>query len=142
MKLLIRLPVAGILAGVVLGLLLKGIEILTDKKVYTLLLNVDYIPWLSNLPINEIQEFALHIIVSVCIVSSLYFVLRRTRAPIPLFVLGAVIIGGLYFPLTMLSHRTPDVTDAAALVYWLLAHAGYGLASGNMIFLKKDRRVR
>ncbi|SFD65748.1 hypothetical protein SAMN05216238_10320 [Lentibacillus persicus] len=137
MKLFMRLLITGILAGVVLGILLKSVELLTEKHVYTLLLNVDYIPWLSNSPMSEVQEFALHIIVSVCIVSALYFVLRRARAPISLFVLGAVIIGGLYFPLTMLSHRTPDVTDAGALVYWLLAHAGYGFAAAIMIFSGK-----
>ncbi|WP_169792885.1 hypothetical protein [Lentibacillus amyloliquefaciens] len=66
-------------------------------------MNVDYIPVLSDWSMTETHEFLLHLTVSVFIVFGLYFVLRRTRASIILFVLGTVIIGGCYYPLTVLS---------------------------------------
>ena len=52
-------------SGVALGLFLNLIESVIGLKVYTLLLNVDYIPILKNFKLSELIEFLLHLVVSV-----------------------------------------------------------------------------
>lgn len=138
MKLFNRLLFTGLIAGSILGIVLKGIEAFTGKKVYVLLLNVDYISVIREWEMTEVEEFLLHLGVSILIVFALYVCLKRTWQ----FVLATVMIGVLYFPLTALSERTPDVADLEALAYWLLAHAIYGLTAGALIFFKKDRGIQ
>ncbi|WP_010531483.1 hypothetical protein [Lentibacillus jeotgali] len=99
MKLVIRLLFAGIIAGTILEVMLKGIDVFTGKKVYALLLNVDYIPVMRKWQMTEVQAFLLHLGVSVVIVFGLYFLLKRTRKMVLWFALTTFLIGGFYFPL-------------------------------------------
>src|SRR5690625_5277469 len=68
MRRLMALCVIGLLAGSIFGGLLKLIELLTDKKVYTLLLNVDYFPILKDVSRSELMDFMFHLIVSMIVV--------------------------------------------------------------------------
>lgn len=135
MKIHFQLCAIGILTGTVFGLFLKGIESLTKKRVYTLLLNVDYIPLLRDLELNESLEFLLHLIVSVIVVYVLYFGLRRLKWQqfiTPYVVANLVIACGLFLT-TSFSARTPALADLLALFYWVVGHVLYGLLLGLMI---------
>ncbi|MDT3765193.1 hypothetical protein [Priestia filamentosa] len=48
-----RAFIGGIISGIIMSVFLKGIEELTHLRVYTLLLNVDYIPLLKLVTSNE-----------------------------------------------------------------------------------------
>ncbi|CAM3958823.1 hypothetical protein [Mesobacillus zeae] len=73
---MIKGAAAGLVSGVFLGLFLKVIEFSTSEKVYTLLLNVDYVPVLKRYQFSELVEFVLHLIVSVVLGIGVSFVLR------------------------------------------------------------------
>jgi hypothetical protein len=126
---------AGLFSGVFLGLFLKVIEQLTNLKVYTLLLNVDYIPILNTMSLTEAMEFMLHLFISVLLSIILVFFLNSKDTWSPnrkqFFVLFISIgIGLLLYPTTALSSRTPAWNDFMALFYWSLAHAIYGWLLG------------
>lgn len=124
----------GFWSGLLLGLLLKWIQKVTGEQVYTLLLNVDFMPLAGKIDWSEPIEFAFHIAISL-VISILYVYLAKRRSYsfgqltmlslllcIPTFV--------LYFPLSSLAIRTdvPQLTDAGAFLYWILAHLTYALA--------------
>lgn len=69
----------GMLSGIFLGLFLKMIEISTDIKVYTLLLNVDYFPILKNYNFPESIEFVFHLIISGILAVCLFFIINKYR---------------------------------------------------------------
>lgn len=130
-----------IVAGLVLGLFLKVVEHLTNERVYTLLLNVDYFPILKDYHFPEVIEFAFHLIISLLIAGCLFALRNRlnwsNKALIVYSTISQLIIGCLLFPTTILSDRTPEITDVFAFNWWLIGHILYGLVVG--ILLRKSK---
>ncbi|MGM8366613.1 hypothetical protein ACLIBG_14240 [Virgibacillus sp. W0181] len=135
MKLYIKLLLTGVVSGFLLGVILKGIQSITGKKVYTLLLNVDYIPIVNERDMCETVEFLLHVLVSVALVFILYYVLSKLslQFQVNYYVIINTVIGLILFFTTSFSERTPDVTDLAAMVYWIGGHIIYGAVVGVLI---------
>lgn len=125
---------AGLLSGVWLGLLFKAVEMRWDIRVYTLLLNVDYIPVLKEFSFPEIVEFSFHLLISVVLAMVLLYAAERRRwtnqqrlwniSGICLF------IGLLLYPTTALSERTPPFDSVSAFMWWQLGHLLYGAVLG------------
>ncbi len=120
---------AGLISGIVLGLVLKWIQYRTGSLVYTLLLNIDFIPLLPpRLP--EWLEFALHLVVALVLGVLFRWWITRWQHPW----LAGLTLGFasslLFFPLTMLSDRVPAVQDWQAYMYWLSGHVLYGMVLG------------
>lgn len=128
----------GIVTGIVLALFLKYVQIVTGSKVYTLLLNVDYIPIIKNYQFSEVIEVFFHLIISVivCMVFILIVdkgaLLIRQRVIYFSFLFNTS-IGLLVYPTTSFSDRTPSFTDAVSLFWWLAGHALYGVVVGMML---------
>lgn len=123
--------IAGTLAGIVLGLLLKGIQATSGVLVYTLLLNIDFIPVIGSIHWPESIEFLFHLIISLIIgvVYSLgsyrFFHKRRVAQLLFAYVLTLPTVF-LYFPLTYLAEKpTPPLLDSVAITYWTLGHVVY-----------------
>lgn len=76
-----RMLGSGLAAGSLLGIYLKFIEHFTSFNVYTLLLNVDYIPGLNRLELPEWVEFLLHLAISVLLSAVLAQILRMQLLP-------------------------------------------------------------
>lgn len=132
MRRLMALCVIGLLAGSIFGGLLKLIELLTDKKVYTLLLNVDYFPILKDVSRSELMDFMFHLIVSMIVVIVLFNCLKymdRAYNVMDYVWLNIAIAFVLYLTTTF-SERTPLLTDWIALAYWTAGHIVYGLLIG------------
>ncbi|MCM3772000.1 hypothetical protein M3225_16145 [Priestia aryabhattai] len=121
---MIRLGISiGILSGSILGLCLKWIEWLTGKQVYTLLLNVDFIPIIDPIQWPEWVEFVFHLFIAVVIgIVFVYIVDKLNNMSIRKIVLCSFLLTlptiPLYFPLTLLALKpTPAVDDALAIFY-------------------------
>ncbi|WP_430789989.1 hypothetical protein VBD025_05295 [Virgibacillus flavescens] len=140
MKKMVSLLSIGVLSSIVIGFFMKGIQALTAEKVYTLLLNVDYIPVLRSLSMNEFIEFMLHVIVSIVLVYVLYFSLKHyeLHKKTVVYILITFVVGMLLWVTTTLSSRTPELMDGTALLYWLLGHVLYGSFIGIIIKLVED----
>nr|WP_239586950.1 hypothetical protein [Bacillus ectoiniformans] len=126
--------------------MLKIIESETGKAVYTLLLNVDFIPLIGNIVWPEWIEFSFHLLVSFAISFSYFYLLsnvtpaaRRPLVTALLLTLPAVL---LYFPLSYLAIKpVPDLMDQSAFIYWTLGHIvyAYALFSWGNFYQKKHR---
>ncbi|WP_411748311.1 hypothetical protein [Psychrobacillus psychrotolerans] len=137
-KFLLRAAIYGMIAGLVLTLFLKVIQFMTGYKVYTLLLNIDYIPILNEFKFPEVVEVIFHLIVSVVLSIVLILIIRQLPTIsaitiIALCVFVSFIIGGLYFPTTILSERTPPISSLPSFIYWMVGHVLYGSILGILL---------
>lgn len=134
----------GVVTGIILAVFLKIVQAITGDKVYTLLLNVDYIPIVKEYQFPEVIEVLFHLIVSVvlCIILVILYdksssFIRKHAILFPLLV--NVAIGLLLYPTTSFSYRTPDVTNMVSLFWWTFGHALYGFLVGILISRKSQR---
>ncbi|MGV4967212.1 hypothetical protein ACVB78_16280 [Priestia aryabhattai] len=142
---MLRLGISiGMLSGIILGLCLKWIEWLTGKQVYTLLLNVDFIPIIGPIQWPEWVEFVFHLLIAVAIgIVFVYIVGKLNNMSIRKIVLCSFLLTlptiPLYFPLTLLALKpTPAVDDAVAIFYWTAGHLIFAAALGfGYIILKR-----
>lgn len=142
-RFILRGTLIGIISGVLLGLFLKWIESLTGFKVYTLLLNVDYITFLNELHLNELADFSLHLIVSIALVIVIMILIqirkwnKRRQFWHVIWING--VIGLLLYPMTtVLSERTPEIFDIGAISWWVIGHLLYGVIVAIMLQKKVD----
>lgn len=124
---------------------LKIIQSITSLKVYTLLLNIDYIPILKDIKLSEVVEFGLHMVISIGLAFVINLYLSRTelgKEAIHRFVISvSLIVGLLLFPTTLLSERTPPITSTFAFLFWMAGHWIYGLVLGRVLSIKEGDRV-
>lgn len=131
----------GVISGTVLGLFLKFIQFITELKVYTLLLNIDF---LYNKHLSETLEFSLHLIVSIFIsVVYFYFCEKLNLHLRQQFVLSFVFTTPtvlLYFPLSIFSIKeTPALSNGLAILWWIIGHFLYALLLPLMFNQIKQR---
>ena len=134
---------AGAGAGLLIGLYMKAVQQLTGQTVYTLLLNVDYIPLLNELALSELWEFALHLVVSALVGIGLALLqdLSLAQRTANLFRYGGQLANRIVlFPTTLLSDRTPSIGSGAAWTWWLVGHAVYGWVLGELLGLLPRKR--
>ncbi|WP_143180074.1 hypothetical protein [Domibacillus mangrovi] len=145
-RLIRKASLSGLIAGMILAVFLKMVEQTTHYKVYTLLLNVDYIPILKRYTFSEFVEVAFHLIISIGLSVCLYFAISYMNITshkriISLCVSVCIIIGLILFPTTALSDRTPSITSMPAFSYWLAGHVVYGYTLGFLVARWKTRHL-
>ncbi|WP_277584876.1 hypothetical protein [Psychrobacillus antarcticus] len=144
-KFFLKVTLDGIITGLALTLFFKAIQLGTGYKVYTLLLNVDYLPILKGFKFPEIVEVLFHLIVSIALAVILVLIIQQLQIIsnikiIAICMLTCFIIGALYFPTTLLSDRTPPITSIPSLVYWIIGHLLYGFILGVLLSNKHSSR--
>ncbi|MGV2621794.1 hypothetical protein QRD89_05650 [Halobacillus sp. ACCC02827] len=123
----------GTTSGIVLGLYLWFVEQVTGMRVYTLLMNVDFIPVLGDIDWPVFMEWFFHILISWAIgiiyAYLLMYRLRKTNRNRWLLAVGLTLFAAFtYVPLTILAVKeTPGLTDGAAITQWLIGHALYAI---------------
>lgn len=131
----------GLISGFILGFFLKWVQYATGSLVYTLLLNIDFVPFLpERLP--EPLEFALHLVVAIIIAWIYSIWIRISPHPWKYGLYIGIASSFLFIPLTLMSDRVPDITDIVAYGYWLAGHLLYGLSLGLLGTLLLIRRNR
>ncbi|GGE66701.1 hypothetical protein GCM10007140_16080 [Priestia taiwanensis] len=127
---------AGFWSGIILGIILYILEKVSGKKVYTLLMNVDFIPVLNSYLLPPWIEFSLHLIVSLLLsVGIQYLIVKRNTYRIMLITCVAVLPTILlYFPLSILATKeVARIDDISAFSYWSISHVIYALTLGYML---------
>lgn len=120
----------GLWSGIALGLFFKLVQALTGSLVYTLLLNVDFLPLARPLHLEQLPEwleFLLHLTVSLALGVFCVLLVRRGWRPVRTGLLLGLLPAPLFVPLTLLSERTPRLDDTEALAWWLAGHLLYGV---------------
>ncbi|QBP41588.1 hypothetical protein [Paenisporosarcina antarctica] len=122
----------GVVSGILLGLLLKLIESITTVRVYTLLLNIDFIPIIGGIAWGETVEFIFHVLVSIVIAFIFVYLVIRLRIEksfTKLLFLSFILCLPtffLYFLLSSLAIKeVPAWNDWLAFTYWSVAHLFY-----------------
>ena len=128
----LRIVGIGLGTGLLLSVLYKLIEKTTGNKVYTLLLNVDYIPVFKEFEFPESAEVSFHLVVSIGLCFVLFFVIRKLRVTRIILFCSAINvgIGMLLYPTTAFSERTPPIDSIPSVSYWLIGHLIYGVLVG------------
>ncbi|MDX5474948.1 MAG: hypothetical protein LPK00_05360 [Bacillaceae bacterium] len=123
----------GLISGILMGLLMKLFQILFQKEVYTLLLNIDFIPYIGTITFSETVEFIFHLLIALIIgivfvfIAEIYKLVTLSKLFLLSFILTFPTVF-LYFPLTILAIKeTPDVADYLALTLWTIAHLFFAL---------------
>ena len=134
--------IIGIISSFIIGFYLKWVEKYFQQKVYTLLLNIEYLPILKHYHFSEMIDFLFHTIVSIIIVIILIIVIYKYRwTNRQIFIrtiLISLFIGVLIYPTTIFSEKTPEMTSLLAISHWLIGHLLYGIAlSLGFIFVKQ-----
>ncbi|TWT07397.1 hypothetical protein FQV26_06180 [Planococcus sp. CPCC 101016] len=123
----------GFWSGLILGLLLKWIQSVTGEQVYTLLLNVDFIPIIGNVQWSEVTEFIFHMSISLIIGVVFVYISKRRNYSFGQLVIISLLLSVpfpfLFFLLSWLAveANVPAVTDWGAFLYWVFAHLTYSL---------------
>ncbi len=137
----------GLLAGTLLGLVLKAFQLLTDIGVYTLLLNVDFLPFFGSILWPEWMEFLFHLIIAV-IIGMLYgwvvdrWNLKKAGRWWFSFMLTAPTIF-LYFPLSYLALKNvPPMDNLAAIALWTIGHLAFGASMPILYAMFTKKRLQ
>jgi hypothetical protein len=136
--------ISGIIAGMLLGASLKIVQAVTGHQVYTLLLNVDFIPVIGRISWPEYIEFIFHLLVSIILGIIFYYLAGKWRLKNDqsLYLAAALTIPALslYFPLTILAVKeVPETDDWTAFSYWTGGHLLYLVSLTKMYsFSKKN----
>ncbi|OMC90224.1 hypothetical protein BK137_13850 [Viridibacillus arenosi] len=142
----IKSIIAGTIAGLFLGYLFKYVEVTYNIRVYTLLLNVDFMPIFGNYHYPETVEFLLHLLISIglsiVMVYIIYIKKYIKRHQLIVVILVSIFIALVYFPMTVLSNRTPAITSVEALVVWIVGHLLFGIVSASLyLILFKNKKI-
>lgn len=109
------------------------------------MLNVDYIPLIKQIELPEIVEFGLHMVISIILAVVLNIYINRKdfqKEAIHRFALTvSLIVGLLLYPTTLLSERTPSITNTYAFLVWMAGHWIYGWVLGRILSIKEKVRV-
>ena len=129
--------VYSLIAGIFLGLFMKWLQDVTGYKVYTLLMNVDYIPILKEYIFPAWIEFTFHLIIAVILAYAIVWVAWKkhyTRKQLIRFTIVVnIIIAIALYPTTALSDRTPALFSFPSFGLWLVAHIAYGIVLGVLL---------
>lgn len=138
-QLIFQACMAGIYAGFLLGFLLKFAQEASGLLVYTLLMNVDYIPILKHFHFPEWIEFSFHLIISVVIgLLILVIAVKQNWSSQWIFYYTIIInacIAVMIYPTTLLSTRTPPLLSVPSIAVWISAHLLYGIMLGSLLML-------
>ncbi|MGD6833162.1 hypothetical protein ACQCT5_13415 [Sutcliffiella halmapala] len=124
---IVRGALTGFISGSIMGLAMKGLEAIFSKKIYILLLNVDFIPFIGSRNLPEIVEFLLHVLIAVFIGIIFAWLMERKAnsktSPYFWSFLLTLPTVFLYFPLTILAKKdTPPVDDLISFSLWTIGH--------------------
>ncbi|MGE7760801.1 hypothetical protein [Peribacillus sp. NPDC097895] len=123
----------GLINGIMLGLIMKWVEMFSGKQVYTLLLNVDFLPVFGAVSWSEPTLFFFHLLFSLAITFIYVFFLIRWKIfrgwhkhTLAVFAIIPAIM--LYFPLSALSKSEVVLpSDLTAFFLWSILHLIYAL---------------
>jgi len=129
-----KVTLIGLINGLLLGWIMKWVEMLSGKQVYKLLLNVDFLPLIGAVSWSEVSLFFFHLLFSLAITYSYVYILHplkvfRKWSKYALAFITIIPAIMLYFPLSALS-KTEVVlpSDLTAFFLWTILHLFYGLS--------------
>ncbi len=142
MRLLYKLLITSIVSGTVLAGFLKVVQVTLNNDAYILLFNMDYIPLLKNVEKINGSGYVFHFVFCFVSVVSLFHLAKivQLEKHIAVYVIVFTAGSGMLYFLTALTNQPPSATSVISWLYWVVAHAVFGIVVGVMIkyWLKQD----
>jgi len=135
MQLVYKLLIISIVAGSILAGILKLVQVTLNNDAYILFFNMDYIPLLKHVDHIAGSGYLFHYIFCIVSVFVLFYLSKvfHIEAIILVYVIVYSIGSGVLYFLTGLTDKPPSVTSVESWVYWVAAHALFGIVVGIMI---------
>ncbi len=135
MNLFTKFIIISLVSGSILAGFLKIIQLILHSDAYILLFNMDYIPLLKNIDTILGAGYIFHYVFCfVSIIVLFYFAkIVHLQANIIVYVLVFTIGSGVLYFLTALTSKPPEATALDSWMYWVIAHALFGITVGVMI---------
>ncbi|MFP7494807.1 hypothetical protein SFC66_13555 [Terribacillus saccharophilus] len=125
-----RAVVLGSLAGLILSGWMFLWQQMTGIGIYTLLMNVDFIPIVNQVEWNGVMLNLFHLVISWAIVW--IYLLFIHKSSWNKWMLGLALSSGaacVYFPLSLLAVQdVPGIDDWLAICIWYAGHILYGIS--------------
>jgi hypothetical protein len=125
----VRILLIGSIAGLILSGWMFLWQQLTDIRVYTLLMNVDFIPVLNQVEWDQLMLNLFHLFISWAIVP--VYILVKRKLPVNKWLIGLIMsaaVACVYFPLVALAVKpVPSFGNGYALLIWYTGHLLYGI---------------
>lgn len=142
---MLRGALTGFISGSIMGVAMKGLEAVFSKKIYILLLNVDFIPFIGNRNLPELVEFLFHVLIAVFIGIIFAWLMEKKAnsktSPYICSLLLTLPTVFLYFPLTILAKKdTPPVDDLISFSLWTIGHILFAILIPIFYFPKQKQR--
>ncbi|MBM6618604.1 hypothetical protein [Bacillus suaedaesalsae] len=131
---------SGVIGGVILGFFLKVVQTFTGIKVYTLLLNVDFLPILGRVIWSEFVEFFFHLCISFLLGMIYSFIPKtKTHPYITSFIITIPTIPLFYVLIHLSIKETVSITDLTGFLLWTIGHIlfAFSLAASYQYLTKK-----
>jgi len=134
-KLFIKLVLISLVAGSILAVFLKIIQLTLKKQSYVLLFNMDYIPFLKNFDTVKGSGYLFHFVFCFVSVIGLFYVAKMVGLEynLTVYVLVFTVGSGILYFLTALTNKPPDVTSLGSWLFWTVGHVLFGIVVGMMI---------
>ncbi|MFE7064421.1 hypothetical protein ACFVAD_20010 [Sutcliffiella sp. NPDC057660] len=142
---ILRGALTGFISGSIMGLAMKGLEAVFSKKIYILLLNVDFIPFIGNRNLPELVEFLFHVLIAVFIGIIFAWLMEKKAnsktSPYICSLLLTLPTVFLYFPLTIVAIKdTPPVDDPISFSLWTVSHILFAILVPIFYFPRQKQR--
>ncbi|MBN3555074.1 hypothetical protein JYA63_12405 [Fictibacillus nanhaiensis] len=113
----------GTIAGVLLACFFYMLELLFGMKLYTFLLNIDFLPLPDSIIYNEPFQFFLHIIIAIILIAVVDILCKIYNHPYQISLAINGVMSITFFPLYYLAVEKP-FSDSLTLPFllWLLGH--------------------
>jgi hypothetical protein len=137
---LINWFIFGTIAGTLLACFFYWIEKALEIKLYTFLLNIDFLPLPDSIIYSVPVQFVLHLFISVILIAIIDILYERFSHPFLLSVIINTIMSFTFFPLYQMAISKPFFPPFFfPFALWIIGHILYALLIGTLfhIYIKK-----
>lgn len=131
----------GTIAGILLACFFYIPEVFFEIKLYTFLLNIDFLPLPDFVIYNEPFQFVLHIIIAIFLVAFVDLFCKIYKHPYQISLIINGIMSLTFFPLYKLAVIKPFSAPLTIPFFiWLLGHLFFGIIIAYFVtFLNKKK---
>ncbi|MET3728884.1 putative outer membrane lipoprotein [Fictibacillus halophilus] len=131
----------GTIAGILLACFFYILEVLFEIKLYTFLLNIDFLPLPDSVLYNEPFQFVLHIIIAIFLIAFVDVICKVYSHPYQISLIINGIMSFTFFPLYYLAVEKPfSAPLTLPFLIWLIGHILFAIIIA--FFVKRLNKKR
>lgn len=141
-KRLISWILYGTAAGILLACFFYIPEVFLKIKLYTFLLNIDFLPLPDFIIFNEPLQFVLHIFIAIALIACVDMLCKVFYHPFFVSLFINIIMSFTFFPLYSLAESKPFLPPLTVPFFiWLFGHILFSLLIGFFVSLMHNKNL-